>query len=95
MATRASAVLATSGIVVLLSFIASVVTLATADFHTDRRGFGYGAVSATAWLVLSWTVVAILFAAFRRRATTTRFRVTLLLNGIVAILLASDFYLHR
>lgn len=94
-ATRLNAVLGTTGLAVFISFLVSVIISATAPTDSGQQGFGRGAVSVTVWLVLSWTVAAILFATFRWKMTTTRFRVTLVLNGIMAMLISAGFYLWR
>ena len=89
---KLSKILETAGVTILFFFISSVLLMGTSPYHSDRRGAAYGALGATALLEFLWVLTAGSFALFRWKVTTTWFRVILAANGLIAILLALDFF---
>ena len=81
-----------SGITVLLAFFAATQTLGRSPYHSDLRGAAQGAVATTGFLEFIWVVVGVTYAAMRWRITTTLFRIILVLNSLIATLLAAESF---
>jgi len=81
-----------AGITILIAFFSSVLLLANSPFHSGQRGAAFGALGAAALLEFLWVLTAAILAVLRWSATSTRFRVIFLVNIIIVLLLAPDFF---
>jgi hypothetical protein len=85
--TRLDSVFTASGAAVLAGFVCAFILLLDAPYHTDRRFLGQGVLAASGCLEIGWTLLAVLFLAVRRRATSLSFRTILAVNGVISALL--------
>jgi len=79
----------TAGITVLIAFVGSCLLMWNAPYHSDQRGFAWGALKAASWLEVVWVPIAVALA-IRWRGRPTRFLIVLLLNSVVFCLLIAD-----
>ena len=83
-----------AGIVLLLSFLGSVVLLRTAPSDSGQRGAGHGALVAASWLTILWVVGAASLAVTRWARTGTKFRAILMVNATIVCLRVAEIWFH-
>jgi hypothetical protein len=67
-----------------------LVVLRNSPYHTLRREAALNVSNLTAWLEIAWILAAATLAMIRRRFTSLKFRVVLLLNGVVVSALVAE-----
>ena len=72
--------------------VCSWLVLPNSHYHTLRRAAALDISNLTAWLEMAWILAAATFAVIQRRNTSMRFRIVLLLNGLVVSLLIAELY---
>jgi hypothetical protein len=80
-----------AGITIAIILVGSQFIFSISHYHTDWREGTWGVVVASSWLVLLWTVVGSVLAAACWRVTTLMFRIVLVFNVGIAVLLVADF----
>jgi len=92
MFVRIETAMTVAGIVLLLSFLGSVVLLRTAPSDSGQRGAGHGALVAASCLTILWVVGAASLAVTRWRLTGTRFRAILVVNAAIVCFLLAEIW---
>jgi hypothetical protein len=84
--------LTVAGITLWVTIACSWLALLNSHYHTLRREAALDISNVTAWLEIAWILTGATFAVIQRRNTSMTFRVVLLLNGLVGIVLIAELY---
>jgi hypothetical protein len=82
--------LTVAGIKLWVIIVCSWFVLRNSPYHTLRREAALNVSNLTAWLEIAWILAAATLAMIRRRFTSLKFRVVLLLNGLVVSALVAE-----
>jgi len=84
--------LTVAGITLLAIFVCSWLVLLNSSYHTLRREAALDVSNLSARLKIAWILAAAILAVIRWRFTSLRFRIVLLLNGLVVSVLVAELY---
>jgi len=84
--------LTVAGVTLWVIIVCSWLVLLNSHYHTLRREAALDASNVTAWLEIAWILAAAILAVVRWRLTSLKFRIVLLLNGLVVSILLAGLY---
>lgn len=84
--------LTVAGMALWVIIVCSWLVLLISHYHTLRREAALNVSNLAARLEIAWMLAAATLAVMRRRLTSLKFRVVLLLNGLVVSVLLAEIY---
>ncbi len=81
-----------AGITLWIIIVCAWLALLNSHYHTVRREAALSVSNIAAWLEIAWVLAATTLAVIRWPLTNLKFRIVLLLNGLVVSVLFAELY---